>query len=576
MINDLLKKQFQTLIKLLQLRQEKTDFFRIRSYQKVVDTLDTLTYPISEIVDLKTHTFTEKIDGFGKNSMDKIIEFIEHKKIHEIEKLLEIYPQSLINLTDIQGLGPKTLRLLHDTFHIQNSKDLKKALKDPKVYDLPRMGEKTVHKILHNLEIHLLAKQRKAIGDIYTDIIELKNTIQSIPEVQDCEIAGSFRRFKESVGDIDILITCHPKNQSQVIQSITELAAINQIINQGETKITALIKDKLQVDFRIVKPEEFGSALMYFTGSKQHNILIRKLAIEKQMKVSEYGIFDKNDKLLASQTEQEIYKKLGLNYIPPENRLGTDEIAYAKNNNYENQLQITDIQGDLHLHSTYSDGRNTIFEMAQKAQKLNYQFLAITDHSKSLKIASGLSKNTMQEKLLEIQKIQTSLEIQLLMGTEVDIMPDGSLDYSDQTLNMCDIVVASVHQGMTHGYQARILKAIENPHVTIIGHLTGREYGKREAQNLDFDLIFKACHKNQVVLEINCQPRRFDINWKLATQAKKHNCLFSINTDAHSTKQLDNMHFGIKIANKAMLNRSQIINTWSVEKLKQIKKQKLN
>ncbi len=571
MINKQLQEQFQLLIKLLELRQEKSDYFRIRSYQKVVDILDTLSFPISEIVDLENNCFRQKIAGIGEHSMDKIIEFLKTQKIQSLEKLLAIYPRSLVELTDIQGLGPKTLRVIYDNFHIQNETELKQALQNPKILELPRMGAKTVQKILHNLEIHLISKQRKAIGSIYAEVLELKNKLLAHPQIQQCEIAGSFRRFKESVGDIDILITCTDKQKPQVIDFICNLSELQQILNQGETKITALLANDLQVDFRIVQPQQFGSALMYFTGSKQHNILLRKLAISQNLKVNEYGIFNTQDQCLASKTEQEIYSQLGLNYIPPENRMGLQEITYAKDHNYDQLIKLTDIQGDLHLHSTYSDGRHSILEMAQQAQDLNYQYLAITDHSQSLKIASGLSPQQMQTKLTEIKTVQKQLQIQLLMGTEVDILADGSLDYSEKELSICDIVVASIHQGLEKDYQARILKAIENPHVTIIGHLTGKEYGKREALELEFATIFKACQQNNVALEINCQPRRFDINWKLAHQAHKHGCLFSINTDAHSTQQLNNMHFGVKIANQAMIPKKQIINTWDVAKLKKLK-----
>jgi len=306
---------------------------------------------------------------------------------------------------------------------------------------------------------------------------------------------------------------------------------------------------------------------MYFTGNKQHNILLRKLAIEKGYKINEYGLFE-GEKLLASKTEKEIFNKLGLNYIPPYNRKGLNEIEFAKSKNFDFLIKSTDIKGDLHSHTTYSDGKNTVEEMVKKAKDLNYEYIALTDHSQSLKIANGLEPERVLIKNQEIDEIQKKYpSIKILKGTESDILKDGSLDYEDKILEQLDIVVASIHYGFKTNYQEKLLKAIENKHTNIIGHPTSRQFGKRESIEFDKNLIFNSCIKNKVALEINSQGERLDLNWQLAHEAAKAGVMLAINTDSHSIDQLSIISNGIKLAKIAELKKENILNCMNLENL---------
>lgn len=565
MNNKKISEQFEILIKIYEFRGEKNDFFRIRSFQKVVDTLLNLSSDIEE--NIKDNKFINKINGLGKNSEDKIIEFINTGKISEIDELYQKYPKELIELTKIQGIGPKTLKLLFDKFQIKNLKDLKKILRSEEIKNLKGMGEKKIQNMIDALEMHILSKSRIPIGKVHNKINFLKEKISKLKEVKKIEIAGSFRRFQETIGDIDILIACDKKDIKKITKYLEKLEEIKTIKNSGETKITTFDKDNLQIDFRLVNEKEFGSALMYFTGNKQHNIILRKLAIEKGYKINEYGLF-KGEKLLASETEKQIFNKLGLNYIPPYNRKGLNEIEFAKKNNFNFLIQISDIKGDLHTHTTYSDGKNSIEEMVKKAKDLNYEYIALTDHSQSLKIANGLEPERLLIKNTEINDIQKKYpQIKILKGTETDILKDGSLDYDNKILEQLDIVVASIHYGFKTNYEEKILKAIENKYTNIIGHPTSRQFGKRESIEFDKNLIFNACIKNKVALEINSQGERLDLNWQLAHEAAKAGVMLAINTDSHSTNQLGIISNGVKIAKIAELKKENILNCMKLENL---------
>lgn len=565
MNNKKISQQFETLIKIYEFRGEKNDFFRIRSFQKVVDTLLNLSFDIKE--NIKENKFINKIDGLGKNSEDKIIEFLNTGKIAEIEELYIKYPKELIELTRIQGIGPKTLKLLFDEFHIKNQEDLKKILESDKIKGLKGMGEKKIQNMKDALNIHILSKQRVFIGKINQKVNLLKEKIASLNEVKAIEVAGSFRRFQETIGDVDILIACEKKDITKITEFIRNLDEIKSIKNSGETKITSFDQDDLQIDFRLVNENEFGSALMYFTGNKQHNILLRKLAIEKGYKINEYGLFE-GEKLLASKTEKEIFNKLGLNYIPPYNRKGLNEIEFAKSKNFDFLIKNTDIKGDLHTHTTYSDGKNSIEEMVKKAKDLNYEYIALTDHSQSLKIANGLEPERLLIKNQEIDEIQKKYpSVKILKGTESDILKDGSLDYKDKILEQLDIVVASIHYGFKTNYEEKLLKAIENKHTNIIGHPTSRQFGKRESIEFNKNLIFNSCIKNKVALEINSQGERLDLNWQLAHEAAKAGVMLAINTDSHSLDQLSIISNGVKLAKIAELKKENILNCMNLENL---------
>lgn len=567
MNNQNLAKIFTTFAHICEIRGDKNDFFRVRSYQKVVQILENLEKDVAEYLDANKEKFTQSIPGIGKESEKKIIEYLNTGKVLELEEIKKTIPEGLLEMLEIKNLGPKKVKKFWTELDVTNIAQLKEAILNGSIEKLAGMGKASAQKILEGIEILNLYNQRKPLVEIYFDIQEILKEVQNHSLVIKANIAGSFRRHKETVGDIDLLVACKAENRTKFIQDYLKMDFLEKIENQGETKVTAYLKLGLQIDLRLVEEDQFGAAMQYFTGNQTHNINLRTRAKQMGLKINEYGLFNLEDnQVVASQNEEDIYKALKLDYIPPYLRGGTDEIALAENSQLPNVIDIKDIKGDCHTHSTYSDGKNSILQMAQKAKELNYEYIVITDHSQSLKIANGLTPERLFEKANEIQKLNSkTLGIHIFHGSEVDILKDGSLDYKDEDLENLDFVVASIHSKFDESCEERYLKAIENPFVNVIGHMTTQEYGKRKSLNLNYDKIFEKAAKHNVAIEINCSSRRNDIPSDLIPLALKHRCKFFLNTDSHSIHQLSNMQIGVNLLKAARIKSEDILNTYTLE-----------
>jgi DNA polymerase (family 10) len=537
------------------------DSFRIGAYRKAARILREYPEDIEEVWEKGE---IQKIPGIGKGMAEKIEEYLKSGKMKKYEEAIEGIPQELLQLLEIPNLGPKTLNLAYTKLGVKNLNDLERVIENGELAKLFGMGVKKVENIKKGIELYKQGKERIPIGvalPIVEEIIkELKKYTEKI------EPAGSLRRMKETIGDIDILAS--GRNNIEIIEKFTTLPMIKEILAKGDTKASVIVKtNNLQVDLRVVDTSCFGAALQYFTGSKAHNIKLRTLAKEKGLKISEYGIF-KGERKIAGKTEEEIYKTLGLVWIPPELREDRGEIEAALENKLPILVKEEDIKGDLHVHSKYSDGVETIEEIAIAGKNLGYEYIGISDHSKTSKIAGGLDEETLKKRNEEIDRINAKIKgIRILKGMEVDILGDGSLDYSDKILEELDFVIAAIHQGFKKNVTERIKKAIENPYVDIIAHPTGRLLSGREGYEIDIEEVIEYASKFNVVLEINCYPDRLDLNDIHILKAKKKNIKFSLGTDSHNIGMLKYIRFGIGIAKRGWLTKEEILNTYKWEEM---------
>ncbi|MBU4502534.1 MAG: DNA polymerase/3'-5' exonuclease PolX [Nanoarchaeota archaeon] len=545
------------------------------AYRKAARALEALSEPIEDIYTEKGIKGLEKLPAIGKNLAEKIIQYIETGKIKSYEKLKKKLPKGFPELMEIQGLGPKKVKKLYKKLGIKNIKDLEKAAKKHKIKELETFKEKSEENILKGIELHKEKQDRMLLGKALPQAREIINELKTIKGVQRIEYAGSLRRMKETIGDIDLLVTT--KNAKPVMNYFTSMDSVKRILAKGETKSAIILKTGIQVDLRVLKPDEFGAALQYFTGSKDHNIKLRNIAIKKGYKLSEYGLFSKkNNRKVAGKTENEIYRKLGMQYIEPEMRENTGEIEAAIKKKLPKLVTLKDIKGDLHMHTKASDGTTTIQEIAKACKQRNYEYCCITEHTKSLKIANGINEKKLEKQIKEIKKLNKKINgIKILTGIEVDILKDGSLDLNDKTLKKLDIVIASVHSNFKMEKKEmtkRLIKAMSNENVDILGHPTGRMIGMREAYKFDIDQIFQAAKDTNTALEINSQPKRMDLNGYMIKKAKEYKLKFVISTDAHNISRLSYMELGIAMARKGWCQKKDILNTLPLKKLmKQLK-----
>jgi DNA polymerase (family 10) len=562
MINQELSEIFEQMAEVLEFLGNPEDTFRIRAFQNASMAIQEAPESLEKMAAEKR---LREIPGIGDGIAKKIEEYIAHGKIHEFELLKRAVPKGFFELLAIPFLGPKKVKALHEQLHITNVPDLKKAVKAGKVETLPGFGKRSAEKILEGIEIKSKAKGRRLVGEVYLTVSQIIENLKKCKEVLKVVPAGSFRRLEETVGDIDILVT--GKNPKKIMEYFVHQPYVGNLLAEGGTKSSILTKDGIQVDLRVVAPSQFGSALQYFTGSKLHNVHLRTFAKNRGFKLSEYGFF-KGEKLVASKTEEECYKSLGMQYIPPEMRLDTGEIEAAYRHELPELIELKDIRGDLHAHSTWSDGRNSIREMAEEAEKRGYEYIALTDHSPSLTIANGLKLDRLKKKKREIEELNEKLPIKILFGTEVDILAEGKIDYPDEILKMFDIVVASIHSRFQQDNTARLMKAMENSCVHIIGHPSGRLLGQRNPYPLDYEKIFKKASETGTVLEINSHYLRFDLQDPYIREAKRWKCRFSINSDAHSVPGLWMMELGVKWARRGWAEVKEVVNALPLEKLK--------
>lgn len=563
MKNQEISKIFREIANILEIKGE--NHFRIRAYEKAAQNIESMPEDIEDFV---RGDRLKAIPGIGKDLEEKIKEIVSKGSLGYLKELKKDIPRGLLDILNIPGVGPKTAKVLYEQLDIRDLVMLERMAHAGRIRNLPGMKEKTEENILRGIEILKRGHDRmdiKTAMDVAGFFIE---RLKKLKEVKKIDPAGSLRRNKDTVKDIDILISSD--KPEKVMDVFTAFPDVKDIIAKGPTKSSILTNDGIQVDLRIIDADSYGAGLMYFTGSKEHNIKLRQLAIKNDLKLSEYGIF-KKDKRVAGKTEKEIYKKLGMAYIVPELREDRGEVEAALKGDLPDLVELSDIKGDLHAHSKWSDGGSSIEELVNEARNLGYEYIAITDHSQGLKIAGGLTRERLKEKMKEIEMLRKKYkDINILYGSEVDIDAEGRLDYSDDILKEMDIVIAAIHSGFKQSKDKltrRIAKACENKYVNIIAHLTGRLWGARDPYEVDMEEIFKACRDNNTALEINSFPQRLDLNDINCRMAKDFGVKIAINTDAHISQQLRTMKFGISVARRGWLEKKDVINTLSFNAL---------
>ena len=567
MINSQIAEQFDKLASLIEFldRKDPADPFRVRTYRNVANIIRNYEH---NIYDLYKQWKVKKIPWFGKESWAKLLEYLKTGHISSYDKLKQDIPEWVLQLMDVSGIGPKLAKHLYEELNIKSVNDLEKLLETnpEKLLSLPRMWQKTIEKIKQWLDMYKFTKTRTPLGLVYPYAYKLLDYVLSFPEVEKWEIAGSLRRMKETIWDIDMLVVS--KDPSSTMEKFKKFENVDKVLVSGDTKTSVFLKQPhIQVDLRIVDKNEHWSALQYFTGSRQHNIHLRTIAKEKWYKISEYWIFKlENNKEIKVwwEKEEDIYHTLWMDWIIPEMRQDIGEIQLAQEHKLPNVIEYGSLKWDLHTHSNWSDGQNTIEEMVQTAIELKYEYIAITDHSKSLIVANGLDKERFFQKLDEIEKLRKKYsQIKILMWTEVDILADGNLNYDEEVLKHCQIVIASIHRWYTQDQTERYLKALENPYITAIGHPTWRIFWERQMMQVNWEKVFDKAIKKWVCMEINCQPLRLDLPDFLIRKFDKMWWKFLINTDAHHTKCLKEYSvYGIWQARRAGLKVEKVLNTY--------------
>ena len=539
--------------------------FRIRAYERAAQNIDNLSQDVAVLAE---SGILIDIPGIGADLAAKIKEIVSTGSLKYYEELKKQIPEGLLRMLEIPGLGPKTVKKIYDKFKIDTIEKLKEAAQKNKLQGLEGIREKAEENILRGIELLRKGIERTPLHFAASVAGSFIKALGKIKEVKKIEVAGSLRRRKETVRDIDILIVS--KRPALVMSEFVKLPLVKEVLAHGETKSSVIAKENnMQVDVRVVDDKSFGSALMYFTGSKEFNIKLRQLAIKNDYKINEYGVFRK-EMYLGGRTEEEIFSLLKIQYIPPELREDRGEIEAALKESLPRIIELKNIKGDFHVHSEYSDGNSPIFEIAKAAEELNYQYIGICDHSQSLRVANGLSKKEVYKKIKEIGKLNGKSKVRLLCGTEVDIDAEGRLDYPDSILKEFDLVIAAIHSGFKQSKQQltkRIVNACKNKYVNIIAHPTGRLWGMREPYEIDLDEVLKAANDYQVALEISCFPQRLDLNDIGALEAKKLGVKLALGTDAHKIEQLNAMELGISVARRGWLEQKDIINCMNLEKL---------
>ncbi len=533
--------------------------FRIRAYRNAVLTLEDLPQSVSAMGEEED---LSELPGIGKDLAAKIREVISTGELKALEEMRQKVPHGVVEMLRISGLGPKKAKALWKELGVASLDDLRQAIERGDVAKLKGFGQKSQEKIAVGLTEVEQSDNRTPLGDAEADVEEIAQALRQVKGVLQVQAAGSYRRRRETVGDLDLLASA--EDSGPVMNALAEHSRVQKVLSRGETKQRVKLRSGLEMDLRVVPDESFGAALQYFTGNKEHNIILRKRAQQHGWKLNEYGIFA-DDKQLAGKTEEDVYAQLELPWIPPVLRENRGEIEQAETGTLPQLVELKDIRGDLHMHTTASDGKASIREMAEAAKELGYQYIAITDHSKRVSMANGLDAKRLRAHWNEIEKVRGQVSgIEILKGIECDILEDATMDLDDDVLSEADWVIAVLHYGLKQPrgqITKRLLAAIENPHVDAIGHLSGRLLAKRAGADVDFDTILKGAADNGVLLEINAHPHRLDIDDVHAAQARELGIPIVINTDAHSTGGLDLMHFGIEQAQRAGLEKGDVANT---------------
>jgi DNA polymerase (family 10) len=548
---------------------EGANQFRIRAYRNAARTIE--GYPNRLYKMVESGEPIDEIPGIGEDLSTKINEIIETGNLVFLEELRSRTPQSLIKLLNISGLGPKRVQKLFNELKITNIEELRTALESGKVSELDGFGPKTVENILAALDTKSFKKERTRLDIAEQFVDPLVDYLKDLDIVKNAVIAGSYRRRKETVGDLDIIAVS--EEGEKVCEAFVEFDSVSEILSKGTTKASVKLRSGLQVDLRVVGQDSFGAALLYFTGSKAHNIHMRNYAVDKGYKVNEYGVFE-DDEYIIGKTEEEIYDLFGMSFIEPEIREDSGEIEAALNHDLPNLIQLGDIQGDLQMHTLESDGENTLEEMAAEAERLGYEYIAVTDHTSHIGVTQGLDADDAQSYIKKIDEFNKSEhhKIHVLKGIEVDILKDGSLDLPDDILQQMDIVLVSVHSNFQLGEEvqtSRIIKALENPNVNIFAHPTTRMIGSREPIKMDLQKIMEKALDLGCFLEINASPERLDLRDDAIRRAKELGLRLVISTDAHRKNELSNMKYGVYQARRGWATKSLILNTLSLSAFKE-------
>jgi DNA polymerase (family 10) len=544
------------------------DSFRIRSYRNAAQAIENHSHQINNIINDPKQVLA--IPGIGKGMLTNLQEILSTGKLTVQAELLQKYHPSMLQLLKIQGLGPKTIALIWSSYKVCDVDGVEKLAREGKIRELPRMGEKHEAKLLKAIEDYRRIGGRFLIDAAEIECEKLTLYIEKFPGIDKITPAGSLRRGRDTVGDLDILVTgqscCTEQGRQEAIDYVAEYAPIMDVIARGDNKISFHLRGGLQVDVRLLPPESFGAAMQYFTGSKAHNVALRQRALKMGYTLNEYSLATlEGEKPVAGKTEEEIYGKLKLDYIPPEMRENLGEIDLALNHSLPQLITQKDLQGDVHMHTIETDGRNTIEEMAEAARERGYKYMAITDHSKNLAFANGLDDERAVQHIARIREVAKKVPgITVFAGIEVDILPEGDLDLSDDVLAQMDLVIASVHSVFNQEpakMTERLVKAISNPNTSIVGHPTGRILLRRDSYAFDMHAVLTAAAKHKVAMELNAYPDRLDLSDANLRQAKQHGVKIVINTDAHHTSHMDKIRFGVLQARRAWLTKDDVLNT---------------
>jgi DNA polymerase (family 10) len=565
MLNEEIAGIFEKMSRVLAFKNAER--FRILAYQRAAMSLADLKEDLATVA---REGRLEEIPGIGKALARMIREYIRTKRIRQYDYERKRIPDELIDLMDVPGLGPKTLAAIHKRFRIQNIEQLRRALDTGLLLNMPGFREKKANNLRRGIELWLARRQRMPLGTALPLAERLLESVRDVAHVEAAELAGSLRRRRETIGDIDLLVQA--KDTAAALRAVTRLPETRHVVAVGDTKATVVLENGIQVDIRAVPEESFGAALQYFTGSKQHNVHLRTIARQLGLKINEYGVFRGTERL-GGRSEEEIYRLLGIPIMPPEIREDRGEIEAATEGRLPALVELESIRGDLHVHSNYSDGRSTMQEMAEAADLLHYEYLAIADHSPSARVARGLDLERLEKKIEEFEELRGARQgkpLRLLLGVEADILPNGQLDYPDSILSKFDVITASVHAAFKQSKDrmtGRLLDALANPRVHILGHPTTRLIGARDPVNFDFARVVRTAVDRGVALEINGSPIRMDLTDTLARTAQEAGTLFAINSDAHSTSQLEYMRYGVAQARRGWIEGKNVINTWPTSKL---------
>ena len=561
MNNQRIAEVFDDIAGLLEIKGEKV--FTVRAYQRAARTISRLPTELETM--LSDGEDLRQIPGIGKAISDKIGELVDTNRMRFYDNLKSEFPDGMLDLLSVPGLGPKTISRVWKELGVTSVVELEQAASDGRLASLPRLGQKTADNILRSIQFARTQDQRTPIADalpaaerLVAALLERNIAILALAP------AGSLRRFEETIGDLDLVCATH--DAESVLTDFVALPGVVEVLGHGGTKASVLLDDGLQVDFRAVPPRQYGSLIQYFTGSKQHNILLREHANRLGLSLNEYGISDaKTGELEEFDDEESLYRRLGLQYVPPELRMGESEVVLAREGAIPALVQVGDLRGDLHVHTDWSDGRDPIEVMVAAARECGHEYVAITDHSAGLGVANGLSPERLASHNARLKEVERDAGgIAVLRGSEVDIRADGSMDYPDCALAELDWVVASVHSAMNQQPDVmteRIVSAIRNPHVTAIGHLTTRLIGRRQPIEADFDTIFRAAADTGTVLEINASLERLDLKDVHVRRARELGVTFVIDSDAHTAEHLDNLRFGAAVARRGWCRAEDVLNT---------------